>query len=88
MLYRVTFCLCIVGSPCLNIGRLRETSFNWCLIWENEKFTSYSPFHNTTGLFKRKYTHSKFYFTKITDAKSMSCVWMERKSLKVLISMI
>jgi hypothetical protein len=38
-----------------------------------------------TGLFKKKYTLSKIYFTKTTDAKSMSCVQMERKSLKVLI---
>jgi hypothetical protein len=41
-----------------------------------------------TGLLKKKYTLSKIYFTKTTDAKSMSCVRMERKSLKVLISMI
>jgi hypothetical protein len=41
-----------------------------------------------TGLFKKKYTLSEIYFTKTTDAKSMSCVRMERKSLKVLISMI
>jgi hypothetical protein len=41
-----------------------------------------------TGLFKKKYTFSKNYFTKTTDAKSISCVRMERKSLKVLISMI
>jgi hypothetical protein len=41
-----------------------------------------------TGLFKKKYTLPKIYFTKTTDAKSMSCVRMERKSLKVLISMI
>jgi hypothetical protein len=40
---------------------------------------------NYTGLFKKKYTLSKIYFTKNTDAKSMSCVRMERKSLKVLI---
>jgi hypothetical protein len=31
---------------------------------------------------------SKIYFTKTTEAKSMSCVRMERKSLKVLISMV
>jgi hypothetical protein len=41
-----------------------------------------------TGLFKKKYTLSKIYFTKTTDAKSMSSVRMERKSLKVLISII
>jgi hypothetical protein len=41
-----------------------------------------------TGLFKKKYTLSKMYFTKTVDAKSMSCVRMERKSLKVLILMI
>jgi hypothetical protein len=41
-----------------------------------------------TGLFKKKHTISKIYFAKTTDAKSMSCVRMERKSLKVLISMI
>jgi hypothetical protein len=29
-----------------------------------------------------KYTLSKIYFTKSTDANSMSCVRMERKSLK------
>jgi hypothetical protein len=27
-----------------------------------------------TGLFRKKYTLSKIYFTKTTDAKSMSCV--------------
>jgi hypothetical protein len=36
-----------------------------------------------TGLFKKEYTLLKIYFTKTTDA--MSCVRMERKSLKVLI---
>jgi hypothetical protein len=41
-----------------------------------------------TGLFKKKYTLSKICFTKTTDAKSMFYVRMERKSLKVLISMI
>jgi hypothetical protein len=41
-----------------------------------------------TGLFKKKYTLSRIYFTKSTDAKSTSCVRMERKSHKVLISMI
>jgi hypothetical protein len=41
-----------------------------------------------TGLFKKKCTLSKIYFTKTTDVKSISCVRMERKSLKVLISMI
>jgi hypothetical protein len=41
-----------------------------------------------TGLFKKKYKLSKIYFTKTTDAKSISCVRMERKSLKVLILMI
>jgi hypothetical protein len=40
------------------------------------------------GLFKMKYTLSKICFTKTTDAKSMFCVRMERKSLKVLISII
>jgi hypothetical protein len=35
-----------------------------------------------TGLFKKKYTLSEIYFTITTDAKSMSCVRMERKSLK------
>jgi hypothetical protein len=40
---------------------------------------------HSTGLLKKKYTLSKIYFTKITDAKSMSCVRIERKSLKVLI---
>jgi hypothetical protein len=34
---------------------------------------------------KNKYTLSKIYFIKTTDAKSMSCVRMERKSHKVLI---
>jgi hypothetical protein len=34
---------------------------------------------------KKKYTLSEIYFTNTTDAESMSCVWMERKSLKVLI---
>jgi hypothetical protein len=38
--------------------------------------------NQNTGLFKKKYTLSKIHFTKTTDAKSMSCVWMERKSLK------
>jgi hypothetical protein len=42
----------------------------------------------STGLFRKKYTLSKIYFTKTADAKSMHCVRMERKSLKVLISMI
>jgi hypothetical protein len=37
-----------------------------------------------SGLFKKKFTLSKIYFTKTTDAKSVSCVWLERKSLKVL----
>jgi hypothetical protein len=41
-----------------------------------------------TGLFKKKCTLSKIYFAKTADAKSMSCVRMERKSLKVLIPMI
>jgi hypothetical protein len=50
---------------------------------ENLKSYSY-----TTGLFQKKYTLSKIYFTKTTDAKSMSCVRIERKSLKVLISII
>jgi hypothetical protein len=36
---------------------------------------------NYTGLFRKKYKLSKMYFTT-TDAKSMSCVRMERKSLK------
>jgi hypothetical protein len=45
-------------------------------------------FWSNTGLFKKKYTLSKIYFTKTTDAKSMSYVRMERKSLKVLISMV
>jgi hypothetical protein len=40
------------------------------------------------GLFRKKYTLSKMYSTKTTDAKSRSCVRMERKSLEVLISMI
>jgi hypothetical protein len=44
--------------------------------------------HTHTELLKNKFTISKFYFTKTTDVKSMSCVRMERKSLKVLISMI
>jgi hypothetical protein len=39
----------------------------------------------STGLFKKKYTLSVIYFTKTTDAKSMPCERMERKSLKVLI---
>jgi hypothetical protein len=39
-----------------------------------------------TGLFKKKNTLSKINFTKSTDAKSISCVRMERKYLKVLIS--
>jgi hypothetical protein len=33
-----------------------------------------------TGLFKKKCTLSKIYFTKTTDAKSMYCVRMEKKS--------
>jgi hypothetical protein len=41
-----------------------------------------------TGLFKKKNTLSKIYFTKTADAKSMSCVRMEGKSLKILISII
>jgi hypothetical protein len=41
-----------------------------------------------TGLFKKKKILSEMYFTKTTDVKSMFCVRMERKSLKVLISMI
>jgi hypothetical protein len=41
-----------------------------------------------TGLLKKKNTLTKIYFTKTADAKSMSCVRMERKSLIVLISMI
>jgi hypothetical protein len=39
-------------------------------------------FNTYTGLFKKKYTLSKIYFRKNSDAKSMSCVRMERKSLK------
>jgi hypothetical protein len=35
-----------------------------------------------TGLLKKKYTFSKMYFTITSDAKSMSCVRMERKFLK------
>jgi hypothetical protein len=34
---------------------------------------------------KKKYTLSEIYFTKTTVAKSMYCIRMERKSLKVLI---
>jgi hypothetical protein len=41
-----------------------------------------------TGLFKKKYKLLKNYFKRTADAKLMSCVRMERKSLKVLISMI
>jgi hypothetical protein len=41
-----------------------------------------------TGLFKKKYSLSKIYFIKTDGAKSLSCVRMESKSLKVLISMI
>jgi hypothetical protein len=37
------------------------------------------------GYSKRSINFQKIYFTKTTDAKSMSCVWMERKSFKVLI---
>jgi hypothetical protein len=37
---------------------------------------------------KRSIHFQEFYFTKTADAKSMSCVRMERKSLKVLIYMI
>jgi hypothetical protein len=44
--------------------------------------------HYSTGLFEKKYTLSKIYFTKTTDAKFMFCVQIEMKSLKVLISMI
>jgi hypothetical protein len=51
-------------------------------------FLAHSLQQQYTGLFKKKYTLSKIYFTKTTDAKSMSCVRMERKSLKVLMSMI
>jgi hypothetical protein len=43
---------------------------------------------NYTGLFKKKCTLSKINFSKTADAKSMSSVRMERKYLKVLISMI
>jgi hypothetical protein len=50
--------------------------------------TALNGTHTNTGLFKKKYTLSKIDFTEATDAKSMSCVRMERKSLKVLISMI
>jgi hypothetical protein len=38
-----------------------------------------------TGLYKKRHTLLKIYFTKTVDAKSMSCVRMERKSLRVLI---
>jgi hypothetical protein len=47
-----------------------------------------SHIRTNTELFKKKYTLSKIYFTKTTDAKSMSRVQMETKSLKVMISMI
>jgi hypothetical protein len=50
--------------------------------------TDHSTAFYSTGLFKNKYTLSKIYFTRTTDAKSMSCVQTERKSLKVLISII
>jgi hypothetical protein len=43
------------------------------------------PCPEHTGLIKKKYTLPKIYFTKTTDAKFMSRVQMERKSLKVLI---
>jgi hypothetical protein len=34
---------------------------------------------------KEVYIFKKLFYKKTTDARSMSCVWMERKSLKVLI---
>jgi hypothetical protein len=34
-----------------------------------------------SGLLNKKHTLSKIYFAKTTDAKSMSCIRMERKSL-------
>jgi hypothetical protein len=37
---------------------------------------------------QKKYTLPKNYFPKTTDSKSMSCVRIETKSLKVLMSMI
>jgi hypothetical protein len=49
---------------------------------------SMQKYLRNTGLLKKKYTLSIIYFTKITDAKSMSCVRIGRKYLKVLLSMI
>jgi hypothetical protein len=48
-------------------------------------FPRFSLQEENTGLFKKKYTLSKIYFTKTTDVKSMSCVRTEKKSLRVLI---
>jgi hypothetical protein len=66
-----------------------QTNLTSVIAGENENVCEASHkarYH--TGLFKKKYTLSKVYFTKTTDAKSTSCVRMERKSLKVLTSMI
>jgi hypothetical protein len=46
-------------------------------------YVTLTPYY--TGLLEKKYTLSKIYFTKTTDAKSVSCVGMERKYLKVMI---
>jgi hypothetical protein len=53
-------------------------------VYKNNPHTS-EELKQNTGLFKTKYTISRIYFTKTTDSKSTSCVWMKRKSLKVLI---
>jgi hypothetical protein len=54
-------------------------------IGTNIDFSNSSWIYFNTELLKKKYKRSKIYFTKITDAKSMSCVRMERKFLKILI---
>jgi hypothetical protein len=56
--------------------------------WLHTLFLLKYSFKHCTGLLKNKYTLSKICFTKTTDAKSLSCVRMKRKSLNVLISMI
>jgi hypothetical protein len=68
------------GISCVNFTCL-DYDRQWLLM---KIFVKVSPLLNT-GLFKNKYTLSKISFTKTADDKSMSCVRMERKSLKVLI---
>jgi hypothetical protein len=67
---------------------MRQCGFRGAVLSQRIKNHSGNVFFRNIGLFKKKYTLSKNYFTKTADAKSMSCVQMERKSLKVLISMI